>query len=200
MNRKTRPLLTRQFPNKHIFNYLCTFIVLLSLGALAILVQVPSGLGVTVLPSEKTFNAQLHNSLGRIDQAKAEWAAAESKSDASIPSLQNLEVYLGNWTNGIHRLEGCGVRYRLTSLEESQTDVATLTRDLYFRAGISRFYPAGTSYGIRSFWYRPRNYEVPLVVVTREFIIAKRLEPILILGVVVPTTLLFVVRWWKRTR
>jgi hypothetical protein len=36
-----------------------------------------------------------------------------------------------------------------------QSDIATFTRDLYFRRGFCRFYPAGTRHGLQTGWVVP---------------------------------------------
>jgi hypothetical protein len=73
--------------------------------------------------------------------------------------MEDLAPFLGNWTNSIRRLIALGIDYKITpfSEEEPQSDIATLTRDLYFRHGFSHFYPAGTQYCPRTGWSGPNT-------------------------------------------
>jgi len=92
-------------------------LTLLGVGAalgVALLYRFPSGFGTTVLRSEKTFDAQLMNSINRIARAKSEWAAWDSKPALHTPSMGDLHPYLGAATNSIQQLESWGVRYTLT--------------------------------------------------------------------------------------
>jgi hypothetical protein len=65
-----------------------------------------------------------------------------------------LTPYLGDWSNRIQRLTALGIDYKLTPFSESepQSDIATLTRDLRFRAGICLFYRAGTQCCLHTGW------------------------------------------------
>jgi hypothetical protein len=162
---------------RHIFT-------LLAVGAalgFALLYRFPSGLGTTVLRSEKTFDAQLMNSINRIARAKSEWAAWDSKPALHTPSMGDLHRYLGAATNSIQQLESWGVRYTLTPASQEMSDTATLTRDIYFQAGIARFYPTGTTYSMAGGWRHPSNFRIPLLVRVREWLIERRM----ILGVVI---------------
>jgi hypothetical protein len=71
--------------------------------------------------------------------------------------MEELAPYLGEWTNRIARLMTLGITYRITSLEEPQSDVATLTRDLRFRSGYCRLYSAGTRYCLHTGWAHPNS-------------------------------------------
>jgi hypothetical protein len=101
--------------------------------------------------------AGLHNSLYYLDRAKEQWANEKHKSEVDTPSLPDLMPYLGHWKDTIARFTALGITYRITSMAETQSDVATLTRDLRFRSGICHFYPAGTSYGLLAGWTHPRS-------------------------------------------
>jgi hypothetical protein len=115
------------------------------------------------LASEKTFDAALHNSLYYLDQAKWKWAEEKQKSEQDIPTMADLDPYLGEWTNSIKRFETLGIKYKITprSEMEPQSDVAILTRDVSFHAGICRFYPAGTRYCINTGWTSPELSGIP---------------------------------------
>src|SRR5690349_9182295 len=88
------------------------------------------------LDSEKVFMARLHNSLGNLDHAKYEWASEKNKPEVAIPTFNDLAPYLGEGKNAIEKLKALGVDYKLTSTETNQSDVATLTRGIRFRAAI----------------------------------------------------------------
>lgn len=107
------------------------------------------------LTSEKVFMARLHNSLYYLDRAKWEWSEKMKKSEQDIPTMEELAPYLGEWTNRIAKLITLGITCRITSLEEPQSDVATLTRDLRFRSGYCRLYRAGTRYCLHTGWAHP---------------------------------------------
>jgi hypothetical protein len=126
-----------------------TTLVLLSLGM--ILIQ-PPRLGPGVLDAESSFYPALHNSLYYLDIAKGKWAEEKHESEKSTPTMQDLAPYLGDWKATIERFTELGINYRITSMAEPQSDVATLTHDLRFRRGFCRFYPAGTSYCIHTGW------------------------------------------------
>jgi hypothetical protein len=129
--------------------------VALVLLLLAVILFLSSGRGSGGLNSEKVFIAALHNSLYYLDQAKWQWLEEKQKSEQDVPTMEELAPYLGDWTNHIKRFVALGISYKITSMEEHQSDVATLTRDLRFRSGICRFYRAGTSYCIRTHWSHP---------------------------------------------
>lgn len=124
---------------------------------LAVLVFLPSGAGPGALDSEKAFNAGLHNSLYYLDLAKRLWAKKKDKSEQEVPTMAELTPYLEDWTNRIERFMSLGIDYKITPISEMehQSDVAILTRDLSFRRGICRFYPAGTRYCIHTGWSHP---------------------------------------------
>jgi len=134
--------------------YLVVGIVLL---LLAVIFFLPPGIGPGALDSEKVFMVGLHNSLYYMDQAKWKWMEEKHKTEHDVPTMEDLAPYLGDWTNHIARFVGLGITYKITPISEMepQSDVATLTRDLRFRAGICRLYRAGTSYCLHTGWYSP---------------------------------------------
>jgi hypothetical protein len=112
--------------------------------------------GVSVLDSEKTFDAGLHNSLYYLDLAKQKWADEKQKSEKDVPTIDELIPYLRENKVGIDKFMALGVRYTITPTgEEHQTDIATLTRDLRFHRGICRYYPAGTKLCLHAGWSSP---------------------------------------------
>ena len=133
------------------------FTLALASVLLAVLVFLPSGAGPWALDSEKAFNAGLHNSFYYLDLAKRQWAKKKNKSEQDVPTMAELTPYLEDWTNRIERFISLGIAYKITPISEmeNQSDVATLTRDLSFRRGICRFYPAGTRYCIHTGWSHP---------------------------------------------
>jgi hypothetical protein len=135
--------------------------VYLKLGLALLLLAVIAFLSPAFVPgtlnSEKVFMARLHNSLYYLDQAKWEWLEKMNKSEQDIPTMEELTPYLGEWTNRIARLITLGITYRITSFEERQSDVATLTRDLRFRSGYCRLYRAGTRYCLHTGWAHPKS-------------------------------------------
>jgi hypothetical protein len=134
-------------------------VVALGLLSVATIIFLPSGAGPGALDSEKAFDAEFHNSLYYLDRAKWRWAEEMHKSEQDVPTMKDLAPYLGDWTNRIGRLAALGIDYKLTPLFEMQpqSDVATLTRDLRFQRGFSRFYPAGTSLCLNTGWARPQS-------------------------------------------
>ena len=135
--------------------YLVVGVALLLLGV--ILVQ-PPRLGPGVLDAESNFYPALHNSLYYLDQAKYKWMEEKHKTEHDVPTMEDLAPYLGAWTNSIARFVTLGITYKITQISEmdSQSDIATLTRDLRFRRGFCRFYRAGTSYCIHTGWAFPQ--------------------------------------------
>jgi hypothetical protein len=131
--------------------------VALGLLLLAVILFLLSGFGPGALDSEKRFIAGLLNSLYYIDEAKRQWANEKHKSELDTPVLPDLMPYLGKWTNTIQKFTALGITYRITSMAEPQTDVATLTRGLCFRKGFCHFYPAGTSYCLQTGWTYPQS-------------------------------------------
>jgi hypothetical protein len=112
--------------------------------------------GPLVLGSEKTFDAGLHNSLVYLDKAKQHWAAERQTSEKDVPTIEELDPYLGVNKARIDELMALGVRYTITPIGEgNQTDVATMTQNVRFHAGVSRFYPAGTRCGLWTGWSTP---------------------------------------------
>jgi hypothetical protein len=149
------------------YPYLAAALALLLLAA-ALFLSSGRGLGVSgrkaeVLNREMEFVGGLHNSLYYLDRAKWGWLEEKNKSEQDVPTMEDLAPYLGEWTNHIARFMALGITYRITSLDEPQSDVATLTRDLRFRRGIGRFYRAGTSYCIRTRWAHPRSHNQDLL-------------------------------------
>jgi hypothetical protein len=109
------------------------------------------------LDSEITFDTTFHNSLWNLDVAKLKWVEENHKTEHDAPTMKELSPYLGEWTNHIARLETLGINYKITPLSEMepQSDVATLTREIYFHAGFCRYYPAGTRYCLHTGWSNP---------------------------------------------
>lgn len=116
------------------------------------------------LNSEKTFMARLHNSLVYLDRAKYEWATENMKSEDAVPTLDDLAPYLGEWKNTIEKLKALGIEYKITSTETPQSDVATLTRGIRFRAAICPYYRAGTTICLHSGWHSPPPGTSPLTL------------------------------------
>lgn len=133
--------------------------VALALMLMGVFVAAPWGAGPGALPDESDFYSGLHNSLCSLDEAKWKWAEEKYKSQGDIPTMKDLEPFLGYWTNGIKYFVARGIKYKLTpySWTERQSDVATLTHDLSFQAGFCRFYRAGISYGILTGWTFPQS-------------------------------------------
>jgi len=127
--------------------YLVAGVVLL---LLAVIVFLPSGAGPGALPREMGFWGGLHNSLWNLDLAKMKWMEEKHKTEGDLPTMDDLAPYLGEWTNHIAQFVAWGVTYKITPISEmeSQSDVATLTRDLRFQRGFCRYYRAGTSYSL----------------------------------------------------
>jgi hypothetical protein len=127
--------------------YLVTGVVLL---LLAVIVFLPSGAGPGALPREMGFWGGLHNSLWNLDLAKMKWMEEKHKTEGDLPTMEDLAPYLGEWTNHIAQFIAWGVTYKITPISEmeSQSDVATLTRDVRFQIGFCRYYRAGTSYSL----------------------------------------------------
>ncbi len=149
------------------YPYLAAALALLLLAA-ALFLSSGRGLGVSgrkaeVLDREMEFVGGLHNGLYYLDRAKWEWLEERNKSEQDVPTMEDLAPYLGEWTNHIARFMALGITYRIASLEEPQSDVATLTRDLRFRKGVCRFYAAGTSYGLHTRWTHPRSHKQDLL-------------------------------------
>jgi hypothetical protein len=114
--------------------------------------------GPLVLDSETTFDARLHNSLLDLGHAKQQWADEKQKSDKDVPTLEELGPYLGVNRARIDELMALGVRYTITPIGKGQlTDIATMTQNVRFHGGISRFYPAGTKCSLFSGWSTPRG-------------------------------------------
>jgi hypothetical protein len=115
------------------------------------------------------FDTALHKSLWVLDQAKQQWAAANNKSRRDIPTWMDLAPYLGNSTNAFKQLMELGINYKITSPEEAQCDVATLTHDVYFLSGPRRFYPAGTKYCIQTGWFHPHLASFRAFLIDHDF-------------------------------
>jgi hypothetical protein len=132
--------------------------VALGLLLLAVIVLLPLGAGPGALDSEISFITTIRNSLGQLDAAKSQWAEEKHKPERDVPTVKELAPYLGQWTNSIKRLVALGVEYTITPISkmEPQSDTATLTRNICFRRGYCRFYPAGTRYGPQGSFHAPR--------------------------------------------
>ena len=114
--------------------------------------------GIEVSDSETTFMTGLYTSLGHLDRAKWQWMKEKEKSEEDVPTMADLRPYLGDKTNLIERLSALGINYEITAVSQqiSPSDIAIFTRDLRFRRGFCRFYPAGTRYGgPRGGWTHP---------------------------------------------
>ena len=107
------------------------------------------------LDSEKRFMARLHSSLGSLDRAKHQWAEEKNKPEDAVPTFDDLAPYLGEAKANIEKLKGLGVEYKITSTEENQSDVATLTRGIRFRSAFCAYYRAGTTLCIHTGWKSP---------------------------------------------
>src|SRR3954452_5880537 len=104
------------------------------------------------------FTGGLQNSLYHLDQAKRNWAEEKHKSDGDIPTMEDLAPYLGNWTNSIKRFVPWGIDYKIEPISEteSQSAIATFTRDISFKIGFCRFYSAGPRYSLFTGWAVPQ--------------------------------------------
>lgn len=131
--------------------------VALALLLLAVFVFLPSGAGPGALPREMDFWGGLHNSLYNLDLAKMKWIEEKHKTEGDLPTMEDLASYLGEWTNHIAQFIAWGVTYKITPISEmeSQSDVATLTRDVRFQIGFCRYYRAGTSYSLHGGYVFP---------------------------------------------
>lgn len=116
------------------------------------------------LDSEKTFMARLHNSLGEIDQAKHAWATEKDKPEEAVPTFEDLAPYLSKNKISIENLRSLGVEYKLTSSETNQSDIATLTRGIRFRAAVCSYYRAGTTISLHTGWKSPPPETVPITL------------------------------------
>ena len=112
--------------------------------------------GPFVLDSESTFDARLHNSLVDLSHAKQQWADEKQKSEKDVPTIEELGPYLGVNEARIAELIALGVHYTITPIGKGElTDIATMTQNVRFHGGFSRFYPAGTKCGLSSGWSTP---------------------------------------------
>jgi hypothetical protein len=120
-------------------------------GAILLLVVVRLYIaGPTVMDREEAFHIKLYNSLIYLDRAKQDWAAKQHGAEGELPTMPELRPYLGNWKDVIDQLTALGVRYTITPIDEDhgQTDTATLTKDIRFRVGFCRYYPAGAKFSL----------------------------------------------------
>lgn len=133
------------------------FVIAIALLLLAVLIFLPSGAGPGALKREMGFWGGLYNSLYYIDLAKMKWMEEKHKADGDVPTMEDLAPYLGELTNHIARFVALGVTYKITPLSEmqSQSDVATLTRDLRFQRGFCRYYRAGTKFSLQGDRFYP---------------------------------------------
>ena len=136
------------------YGYLATAIALL---LLAVFVFLPLGAGPGALDREMAFWGRLHNSLYYLDRAKWKWMDEKHKAEGDVPTMEDLAPYLGEWTNHIARFIALGVTYKITPISEmeSQSDIATITRDLRFQRGFCRYYHAGTSFSLHGGYVSP---------------------------------------------
>lgn len=133
--------------------------------------------GQFVLDSESTFDARLRNSLVDLSHAKQQWADEKQKSAKDVPTIEELGPYLGVNKARIAELMALGVRYTITPIGKGElTDIATMTQNVCFHGGFSRFYPAGTKCGLFSGWSTP-----PGSICFR--LVENNLDVLLILGV-----------------
>jgi hypothetical protein len=124
--------------------------IAIALFLLAAIVHLSAGAGPWAFGSEMEFISSLHNSVIYLDRAKYQWAEQHQKSELDTPTLEELMPYLRDRKDGVKRLIGLGIQYRITSLAVPQSDVVTLTRDVRCSAGICRCYPAGSSFSLRT--------------------------------------------------
>ncbi len=130
----------------------------LGLILLAMVVVTPLGAGLGAFDREMGFCGELHNSLYHLDQAKSKWERDKNKSDGDVPTMEDLGPYLGTWTNSIKRFVAAGIEYKVSPIsEESQSDIATFTRNVSFQRGFCRFYRAGTRFSLRTGWTIPQS-------------------------------------------
>jgi hypothetical protein len=153
--------------------------------------------GIEVFDSETTFMTGLHNSLYHLGRAKQQWVEEKHRSEGDVPTMTDLRPYLGKWANHIERLIARGVRYEITPISEMnfQSDIAIFNRDLRFRRGYCRFYPAGTRYCLQTGWVHP----VSRAASFRSFYIHNRerlVAALFLLGM--GTLMVFAIRklWW----
>ena len=116
------------------------------------------------LDSEKVFMTRLHNSLYYIDRAKYDWATKTNKPENAVPTLDDLAPYLGEWRSNIEKLKEIGVEYKITSTETNQSDIATLTRGIRFRAAICPYYRVGTTLCLHTGWQSPPTGNSPVTL------------------------------------
>ena len=135
------------------------FLVCLALLLFAAIIFSLARTDPKTLDREMGFWGALKNTLVEINQAKWKWADENHKPESSIPTMEDLSPYLENWTNTIRRLEAFGVNYKITPFSESenQSDVATLTREVYFHIGFCRYYPAGVTYSLHNGFSIPQS-------------------------------------------
>jgi hypothetical protein len=149
----------RIFPkSKLVFANLVIFLIIL--GGILLVESGPE----PCLDSEKVFMARLQNSLWNLDRAKYQWATEKNKPEDAIPTFDDLAPYLGEWKNTIEKLKALGVEYKITSTETNQSDVATLTRGIRFRAAICPYYRAGTTLSIHTGWKSPPPSTSPITL------------------------------------
>jgi hypothetical protein len=134
-------------------------ILMIALGLLlvAVFVFLPSGAGPGALDSEISFITAMRGSLVQLNRAKSDWVEHTHKSEEAVPTMEDLAPYLGHWTNTIGRFAALGIEYKINPVSDSglPSDSATLTRNICFRSGYCRFYPAGTRYGPEGSFYAP---------------------------------------------
>lgn len=116
------------------------------------------------LDSEITFDTRLENSLWNLDRAKYQWATEKNKPEDAIPTFDELAPYLGEWKNTIEELQKLGIDYKITSSETNQSDVATLTRGLRFRAAYCAYYRARTTLCLHTGWQNPPPSTSPITL------------------------------------
>jgi len=116
------------------------------------------------LDSEKKFMGRLRNSLYHLDQAKYQWVTDNDKPEDSVPTFDDLAPYLGEWKKSIEKLQALGIEYTITSTETNQSDIATLTRGIRFRAAICPYYRAGTTLSIHTGWKSPPPSTSPITL------------------------------------
>lgn len=114
------------------------------------------------LASENVFTAQLDNSLWNLDRAKHEWAAEKNKAEDAVPTFEELAPYLGEDKKAIEKFQALGIEYKITSTETNQSDVATLTRGIRFRAAFCPYYRAGTTVCLHTGWKNPPTSTSPI--------------------------------------
>jgi hypothetical protein len=149
----------RIFPKSKLF-FVNLVILLIIAGGILLVESGPE----PWLDSEISFDSRLFNSLWNLDRAKYQWATEKNKPEDAIPTFDDLAPYLGEWKNTIEKFKALGVEYKITSTETNQSDVATLTQGIRFRAAFCAYYGAGTTLCICTGWKSPPPGTSPITL------------------------------------